>query len=128
VRPHPESEKLHLCEVSDGNRTYPIVCGAPNTRAGDIVALARVGAVIPGGYVIKSTRLRGEPSEGMLCSEDELGIGDDASGILVLPPSTPLGADLKDVLALRDTVLDIGVTPNRADCLSIWVWPGRSRP
>jgi len=119
ARPHPEAEKLHLCEVTDGRKTYPIVCGAPNTRVGDIVALARVGASIPGGYVIKSSRLRGELSEGMLCSEDELGIGEDASGILILPVDTPLGLDLRDVLGLKDTVLDIGVTPNRADCLSI---------
>ena len=119
VRPHPQSEKLHCCEVTDGTEVLPIVCGAPNTRAGDTVALAKVGATIPGGFTIKSSRLRGEPSEGMLCSEEELGIGDDNTGIMVLPPELPLGMDLKKALSLEDTVLDIGVTPNRADCLSM---------
>ncbi|MFA5180209.1 MAG: phenylalanine--tRNA ligase subunit beta [Syntrophales bacterium] len=119
VRPHPQSEKLFLCEVTTGAEILPIVCGAPNTRSGDTVALARVGATIPGGFVIKSSRIRGELSEGMLCSEEELGIGDDNTGIMVLSPDLTPGMDLKDALGLKDTVLDIGVTPNRADCLSI---------
>jgi phenylalanyl-tRNA synthetase beta chain len=119
VRPHPQSEKLFLCEVTTGTETLPIVCGAPNTRSGDTVALAKVGATIPGGFVIKSSRIRGEASEGMLCSEEELGIGDDNTGIMVLSPDLSLGMDLKDALGLKDTVLDIGVTPNRADCLSV---------
>ncbi|MEI7637576.1 MAG: phenylalanine--tRNA ligase subunit beta [Syntrophus sp. (in: bacteria)] len=119
VRPHPQSEKLFLCEVTTGTESLPIVCGAPNTRSGDTVALARVGATIPGGFVIKSSRIRGEVSEGMLCSEEELGIGEDNAGIMVLSPDLALGIDLKDALGLKDTVLDIGVTPNRADCLSI---------
>ena len=119
VRPHPQSYKLHLCEVTIGSETLPIVCGAPNTKAGTNVALARVGATIPGGYTIKSSRLRGELSEGMLCSEEELGIGEDNTGIMILPPELPLGMDLKEALGLLDTVLDIGITPNRADCLSI---------
>jgi phenylalanyl-tRNA synthetase beta chain len=119
MRRHPDADKLHLLEVTTGGEPIPIVCGAPNMKPGDVVALATVGAVIPGGYVIKSSKIRGEASEGMLCSEDELGIGPDASGLLILPPDTPLGENLIDVLDLRDTVLDIGVTPNRADCLSI---------
>lgn len=119
VRPHPHSEKLFLCEVTTGAEILPIVCGAPNTRSGDTVALARVGARIPGGFVIKSSRIRGEVSEGMLCSEEELGIGEDNTGIMVLSPDLTLGMDLKDALRLKDTVLDIGVTPNRSDCLSI---------
>jgi len=119
MRRHPDADKLHLLEVTAGGEPLPIVCGAPNMKPGDVVALATVGAVIPGGYVIKSSKIRGEASEGMLCSEDELGIGPDASGLLILPPDTPLGENLIDVLDLRDTVLDIGVTPNRADCLSI---------
>ena len=82
VRPHPNADKLSLCDVTDGAETYPIVCGAKNIHAGDMVPLAKTGAVIPGGYTIKSTTLRGEKSEGMLCSEAELEIGDDASGIL----------------------------------------------
>ncbi|OPY07185.1 MAG: Phenylalanine--tRNA ligase beta subunit [Syntrophaceae bacterium PtaB.Bin038] len=119
MRRHPDADKLHLLEVTTGGEPIPIVCGAPNMKPGDVVALATVGAAIPGGYTIKSSKIRGEASEGMLCSEDELGIGPDASGLLILPPDTPLGENLIDVLDLRDTVLDIGVTPNRADCLSI---------
>jgi phenylalanyl-tRNA synthetase beta chain len=119
MKPHPGADKLHLLEVTTGGQVLPIVCGAQNMKAGDVVALATVGATIPGGYSIKSSKIRGEASEGMLCSEDELGIGPDASGIMILPPETPLGVNLVDVLELRDTVLDIGITPNRADCLSI---------
>jgi phenylalanyl-tRNA synthetase beta chain len=119
VKPHPQSEKLHLCEVTTGDAVLPIVCGAPNVRAGQVVPLAKVGAVIPGGFAVKSSRIRGELSEGMLCSEDELGIGEDNTGILVLPDHLPLGQDLVEALGLGDTVFDIGVTPNRSDCLSI---------
>ncbi len=108
-----------LCEVTTGDAIYPVVCGAKNIRVGDIVPLAQVGATLPGGLVIRSSKIRGEASEGMLCSEEELGIGDDASGIMILPSDLPLGKELADALDLRDTVLDIGVTPNRADCLSI---------
>ena len=119
VRPHPNADKLSLCDVTDGAETYPIVCGAKNIHAGDMVPLAKTGAVIPGGYTIKSTTLRGEKSEGMLCSEAELEIGDDASGILQLPADMALGRPLQEALDLGDTVLDIGITPNRSDCLSM---------
>lgn len=119
VRPHPNADKLSLCDVTDGAETYPIVCGAKNIHAGDVVPLAKTGAVIPGGYTIKSTTLRGEKSEGMLCSEAELEIGDDASGILQLPADMALGRPLQEALDLGDTVLDIGITPNRSDCLSM---------
>lgn len=119
VRPHPDADKLSLCEVTTGEKTYPIVCGAANIKAGDLVPLAMVGASIPGGYVIKSSKIRGEQSEGMLCSEEELGIGPDHTGILHLPAEVKLGQDLADALNLSDVILDVGVTPNRADCLSI---------
>ncbi len=119
MKPHPEADKLHLLEVTTGEQVLPIVCGARNMKTGDVVALATVGATIPGGYSIKSSKIRGEQSEGMLCSEEELGIGPDVSGLLILPPDTPPGRNLIDVLELRDTVLDIGITPNRADCLSV---------
>ena len=119
VRPHPNADKLSLCDVTDGVETYPIVCGAKNIHAGDVVPLAKAGAVIPGGYTIKSTTLRGEKSEGMLCSEAELEIGDDASGILQMPADMALGRPLQEALDLGDTVLDIGITPNRSDCLSM---------
>lgn len=119
IRPHPNADKLSLCEVSTGERSFPVVCGARNIHAGDVVPLATVGATIPGGYTIKSSKLRGEPSEGMLCSEEELGIGEDATGIMILPDNLTLGEDLAMALDLDDVTLEISVTPNRADCLSI---------
>jgi len=119
VRPHPQGGKLSLCEVITGSGTVPIVCGAPNVREGILVPLAKVGATIPGGYTIKSSRIRGEVSEGMLCSEEELGIGEDAAGILVLPETLHPGQDLAAALNLEDTVLEVSITPNRPDCLSI---------
>ena len=119
IKPHPDAEKLFLCEVTVGTETLPIVCGAANIHTGDVVPLARVGATIPGGYTIKSSLIRGERSEGMLCSEEELGIGSDNTGIMILPSELTPGQDLIDALDLRDTVLDIGITPNRSDCLSI---------
>ena len=119
VRPHPGADKLSLCDVTDGSQTYPIVCGAKNIKADDVVPLAKVGAVIPGGYTIKSTVLRGEKSDGMLCSEAELAIGDDASGIIQLPSGMTLGTPLETALNLGDTVLDVSITPNRSDCLSM---------
>ncbi len=119
VRKHPQADKLSLCDVTDGLQTYPVVCGAKNIKTGDIVPLAKIGAVIPGGYTIKSTLLRGEKSDGMLCSEAELEIGDDASGIMHLPSDLTLGAPLETALNLGDTVLDVSITPNRSDCLSM---------
>ena len=119
LKPHPDADHLSLCEVTTGESTYPVVCGARNIRVGDTIPLALVGATLPGDLVIRSSRIRGKASEGMLCSEEELGVGTDASGIMILPPDLPLGAELGEVLNLGDAVLDIGVTPNRADCLSI---------
>jgi phenylalanyl-tRNA synthetase beta chain len=119
LKPHPDADHLLLCEVTTGDLILKIVCGARNICVGDTVPLALVGATLPGDLVIRSSRIRGEASEGMLCSEEELGIGSDASGIMILSPDLPLGGELGDVLNLRDTVLDISVTPNRADCLSI---------
>ena len=119
IRPHPNADKLTLCEVTTGDKDYPVVCGAKNINVGDIVPLALVGAAIPGGYTIKSSRIRGELSNGMLCSEDELGIGEDATGIMILPKELPVGEDLTAALGLKDTVFDVGVTPNRSDCLSV---------
>jgi len=119
VKPHPSADRLSLCSVSDGIENYPVVCGAKNISAGDIVPLAKVGAVIPGGYTIKSSLLRGEKSDGMLCSEKELEIGDDESGIMQLPKDLQLGLPLEKALNIEDTVLDVNVTPNRSDCLSM---------
>jgi phenylalanyl-tRNA synthetase beta chain len=119
VKPHPGSEKLSICEVATGEETLPIVCGAPNVSEGILVPLATVGATIPGDYTIKRSKIRGELSEGMLCSEEELGIGEDASGIMILPESLKPGEDLASALDLKDIVLDVAITPNRSDCLSI---------
>ena len=119
VKQHPGADKLSICEVSDGTQTYQIVCGAPNVKEVHMAPLAKVGAVIPGGYTIKSTLLRGEKSDGMLCSEEELEIGDDASGIMQLPGDLEPGTPLEEALGIGDTVLDISVTPNRSDCLSM---------
>jgi phenylalanyl-tRNA synthetase beta chain len=119
VKPHPSADRLSLCSVSDGTQNYPVVCGANNIAPGDIVPLAKVGAVIPGGYTIKSSVLRGEKSDGMLCSEAELEVGDDASGIMHLPSDLPLGVPLETALNIGDTVFNVGVTPNRSDCLSM---------
>jgi len=119
LRPHPDADHLSLCEVTTGEATHRIVCGAKNIRVGDTVPLAPVGASLPGDLVIRNARIRGEASEGMLCSEAELGIGSDASGIMILSQDTPVGAELGEALDLGDAVIDIGVTPNRGDCLSI---------
>jgi phenylalanyl-tRNA synthetase beta chain len=119
VQPHPNADKLSLCDITDNSQTYRVVCGAKNIKAGDIVPLAKIGATIPGGYTIKSSILRGEKSDGMLCSEAELETGDDSSGIWQLPADLTLGASLEIALDLGDTVLDVGITPNRSDCLSM---------
>ncbi len=116
---HPNADKLSLCRISTGAADYAVVCGASNIKEGDVVPLATVGATIPGGYTIKRSQIRGELSEGMLCSEEELEIGGDNTGIMILPPDLTLGQDLADALDLGDTVMDIGITPNRADCLSM---------
>ncbi len=119
IRPHPHSEHLHICQVHDGNRYYSVVCGAPNTKEGRRVALAPEGAILPDGTVMKTVSIQGIPSEGILCSEKELGIGDDASGIMDWDSSLPLGVPLEKALPLHDWRLDINVTPNRSDCLCL---------
>ena len=96
-----------------------IVCGAPNCRQGLRVAVATIGAVLPGDFKIKAAKLRGEPSEGMLCSFLKLGISDDHSGIIELPADAPIGTDIREYLKLDDNTIEISVTPNRADCLGI---------
>jgi phenylalanyl-tRNA synthetase beta chain len=117
--PHPNADKLSLCKVNNGKEILDIVCGARNFMAGDKVALAQIGTVLPGDFRIKRSKIRGEESCGMLCSEKELGLSDESSGIIVLPPEFELGVPLFEALRLKDTILEIGLTPNRADCLSI---------
>ncbi len=117
---HPQADKLSLCRVFDGTTRWSIVCGAPNVAAGQIVPLARLDAKLPGGTVIKKAVIRGQESQGMLCSTRELGLGDDHAGIMVLPEGTPIGEDIRKTLSLDDTVLDIEIMPNRPDMLSHW--------
>ncbi|MFP1921374.1 phenylalanine--tRNA ligase subunit beta [Lonsdalea quercina] len=117
---HPNADKLRVTKVNvGGERLLDIVCGAPNCRKGLKVAVATIGAVLPGDFKIKAAKLRGEPSEGMLCSFSELGIADDHNGILELPADAPIGTDLREYLKLDDNIIEISVTPNRADCLSL---------
>ncbi|RAT13434.1 phenylalanine--tRNA ligase subunit beta [Lonsdalea populi] len=117
---HPNADKLRVTKVNvGGERLLDIVCGAPNCRKGLKVAVAIIGAVLPGDFKIKAAKLRGEPSEGMLCSFSELGIADDHNGILELPADAPVGTDLREYLKLDDNIIEISVTPNRADCLSL---------
>jgi phenylalanyl-tRNA synthetase beta chain len=117
---HPNADKLSVCTVdigpAGGHRT--IVCGAQNYKVGDRVPVALPGAVLPGDFRIRQSKIRGELSDGMLCSAKELGMGDDAAGLLILAGEPPLGAPINDVLPRGDTVLDVEVTPNRPDCLS----------
>lgn len=116
---HPNAEKLSVTKVDAGELgTLQVVCGAKNFKVGDKVPLATVGTTLPGGTKIGQAALRGVKSFGMLCSEDELGLAEDASGLLILDPALKTGQPIADALGLRDVVLEVNVTPNRADCLS----------
>ncbi len=118
---HPDAEKLSLCQVTtDGANRLQIICGASNVRAGLRVAVATVGAQLPGGVAIKRAKLRGLESNGMLCSARELGLGDEHEGILELPSSLPLNQDLRIALDLDDVTLEVNATPNRGDCMSVF--------
>jgi phenylalanyl-tRNA synthetase beta chain len=118
---HPDAEKLSLCQVTtDGSNRLQIVCGAKNVRAGLRVAVAMVGARLPKDVVIKRAKLRGQESNGMLCSARELGLGDEHDGIMELPDSLPLNQDLRAALDLDDVMLEVNATPNRGDCMSVF--------
>ena len=115
---HPDSDHLTICKVDNGKEILQIVCGAPNHKAGDKVVLAQVGAKLVPDFVIKKGKIRGVESNGMLCSEEELHIGKDSSGIMILPEDTPVGVPMKEYLGINDTVFELEITPNRPDCLS----------
>ena len=119
TEPHPNADRLKVCQVNIGQAPLTIVCGAPNARAGIKVAVATIGAVLPGEFKIKAAKLRGVDSEGMLCSETELGLPETQAGILELPADAPIGLDVRTYLKLDDLILDINITPNRGDCLSV---------
>jgi len=119
VKKHPNADRLFVCKVSDGEKTYNVVCGAPNVATNQKVAFAKIGAIISNGkFEIKKSKIRGELSEGMICAEDELELGDDHDGILVLDENAEVGQSFADSIGMNDVVLDIAITPNRADSLS----------
>jgi phenylalanyl-tRNA synthetase beta chain len=119
IRRHPQADRLALCVVDDGRKRETVVCGAPNAAVGMRAPYARVGARLPGGRSIAATEIRGNTSRGMLCSARELRLGEQGDGLLVLDDDAPLGADLTKLLRLADAVLDVKITPNRGDCLSV---------
>ena len=120
VAPHPEADRLKVCRVEAGlAEPLQIVCGAPNARVGLRAPLALEGALLPGGLKIKASKLRGIPSFGMLCSAKELGIDEDASGLMELGEDAPTGTDIRQYLQLEDSLIEVDLTPNRADCLSV---------
>ena len=116
---HPNADRLSVCRVTDGTAERQIVCGAKNYQVGDKVPLALPGAVMPGDFKIKVGKLRGVESQGMMCSQKELGLPEDVDGLLILDPATRLGAPISEVLGGGDTVYDLEITPNRPDLLSI---------
>jgi phenylalanyl-tRNA synthetase beta chain len=121
IEQHPNADKLTVCRVRPAEDAEPltIVCGAPNISEGDIVPLAAVGTVLPDGTKLKKTKIRGETSHGMMCSQKELDVSDDHSGIWILPPGTPIGKTLPETLGLSDAIIETEPTPNRGDLQSI---------
>ncbi len=117
---HPNADRLRVCQVSDGSgETLEIVCGAPNAVAGMKTPLAKPGVTLPNGLTLKQAKIRGVVSNGMLCSAEELGLGQDSDGIIRLPDEAPVGTPLIDFLSLPDATIDLSLTPNRGDCFSV---------
>ena len=119
VEQHPDADKLRVCQVAGGGEIAQVVCGAPNARAGIKVPFATVGAKLPGDFKIKKAKLRGVESFGMLCAQTELQLGDDDDGLWELPVDATVGSDLIEYLELNDNIIEVDLTPNRGDCLSI---------
>lgn len=119
VEQHPDADRLTVCQVNNGKEVVQVVCGATNHKTGDLIALAQPGSVLPGDFKIKKSKIRGQVSMGMLCSESELGLATDSAGIMILPQDLPLGVAAFDALNLKDYRIEIGLTPNRPDCLSV---------
>ena len=119
VEKHPDADKLNVCKVDAGGELLQIVCGASNVREGLMVACATIGAVLPGDFKIKKSKLRGVESSGMLCSEKELGMAESAEGLMELPEDAPIGQNIREYLQLDDQVIEVDLTPNRSDCLSV---------
>ncbi|MCO7557614.1 phenylalanine--tRNA ligase subunit beta [Metapseudomonas otitidis] len=116
---HPDADKLRVCQVSNGSETFQVVCGAPNVRPGLKIPFAMIGAELPGDFKIKKAKLRGVESFGMLCSANELQISDENAGLMELAADAPVGQDIRAYLGLDDVVIELGLTPNRGDCLSM---------
>ncbi|MDK2777521.1 MAG: phenylalanine--tRNA ligase subunit beta [Pseudomonadota bacterium] len=116
---HPDADKLSLCQVSDGSETFQVVCGAANVREGLKIPFAKIGAVLPGNFKIKKAKLRGVESFGMLCAEAELGMAESSDGLMELPADATVGQDFREYMGLDDTIIEVDLTPNRADCLSM---------
>jgi len=120
ARPHPDADRLKLCLVDTGSEQVQVVCGAPNARTGMKGVFAPVGTTIPGtGLFLKASKIRGQDSNGMLCSEREMGLSDEHEGIIELPEDAEVGRAFSDVAGLNDPMIDINVTPNRQDCLGV---------
>ena len=119
VGPHPEADRLSMCQVDTGSENVPVVCGAPNLKEGLLAPLALPGARLPDGTVVKESRIRGELSKGILLAEDEMGLTDDHTGIMILPSNLTPGTSLPAVTPLSDWVFDVDITPNRPDCASV---------
>src|SRR3989338_3458878 len=125
ITKHPNADKLQLATLDTGKKKITVVCGAPNIAVGQVVPLALEGAKVLASHqagksmIIKKTDIRGIKSSGMLCSQKELGLGEDRGGIMILPAKTPLGQPLEEILDLADTVLDIEITTNRPDAMSV---------
>lgn len=119
VEDHPGADNLTLVDIDQGGRQTRVVCGARNLTAGDVVPYAPPGAVLPGGFTLERRKIRGEVSDGMLCSARELGLGDEHDGILHLPTSAGLGEDVRETLGLNDVIFDLDITPNRPDAMCV---------
>lgn len=120
VKKHPNADKLNVCKVFDGNSSFNVVCGAPNVKSGMIGVFANVETYVPGiDLILKKTKIRGESSEGMLCSEKELTLSDNHEGIIELPETSEIGVPIVNVMDLADPTIEIEITPNRGDCLGV---------
>ena len=119
VTRHPDADRLFLCRVDAGDGEVPVVCGAPNLEEGTLVPMALPGAKLPGGMTVKESRIRGELSRGMLLAEDEMGLTDDHTGLMILPANLNPGDRISDALSMEDWTFDIAITPNRPDCASV---------
>ncbi|MGL5996316.1 MAG: phenylalanine--tRNA ligase subunit beta [Pseudomonas proteolytica] len=116
---HPDADKLRVCQVSNGAQSFQVVCGAPNVRPGLKIPFAMIGAELPGDFKIKKAKLRGVESNGMLCSQAELQVGEGNDGLMELPADAPVGQDIRVYLDLEDASIEVDLTPNRGDCLSL---------